>query len=78
MKRLLTVEEAAEYTGFTIRYLRRLIFERRLAYHKDRRRVWLATEDLDAFICGLRVEPGTMAQVSRRGGARLERTPARR
>ena len=28
MKRLLTVEEAAEYTGFSVRYLRRLIFER--------------------------------------------------
>ena len=56
--RLLSVEQAAEYTGFTVRYLRRLIFERRIAYHKDRLRVWLATQDLDAYVRSLRVEPG--------------------
>jgi excisionase family DNA binding protein len=56
MRKLLTVEEAAEYTGFTVRYLRRLIFERRLAYHKDRKRIWLAQADLDAYVRSLRIE----------------------
>ena len=36
--------------------LRRLIFERRIAYHKDRRRVRLTSRDLDAYVRGLRVE----------------------
>ena len=57
MKRLLSIQEAAEYTGFTVRYLRRLIFERRLIYYKDRQRVWLAPSDLDAYIQALRVAP---------------------
>ena len=55
--RLLSIEEAAEYTGFTVRYLRRLVFERRIAYHKDRKRVWFTREDLDAYVRGLRVQP---------------------
>lgn len=55
--RLLSIEEAAEYTGFTVRYLRRLIFERRIACHKDRKRVWFTREDLDAYVHGLRVQP---------------------
>ena len=57
--RLLSIEEAAEYTGFTVRYLRRLIFERRIAYHKDRQRVWFTREDLDAYVRRLRVEPAS-------------------
>lgn len=57
MRKLLTVEEAAEYSGFSVRYLRRLIFERRVAYHKDKKRVWLAQADLDAYVNSLRVEP---------------------
>jgi excisionase family DNA binding protein len=67
VKRLLSVQEAAEYTGFTVRYLRRLIFERRLIYYKDLQRVWLAPADLDAYIQGLRVEP---PQPSRTAGPR--------
>jgi excisionase family DNA binding protein len=56
MKRLLSVEEASEYTGFSVRYLRRLIFERRVPFHKDRHRVWLSPQDLDAYVSNLRVE----------------------
>lgn len=55
--RLLSIEQAADYTGFTVRYLRRLVFERRIAYHKDRQRVWFSPADLDAYVRGLRVEP---------------------
>lgn len=55
-KRLLTVDEASEYSGLPVRYLRRLIFERRIAYIKDRRRVWFTKADLDQYIESLRVE----------------------
>ena len=79
MRRLLTVEEAAEYSGLSVRYLRRLIFERRVAYHKDKRRVWLAQADLDAYMNSLRVEPqGDPALSSRRSDGRLANTRGRR
>ena len=65
MKGLLSVEQAAEYTGFTVRYLRRLIFERRIAYHKDRKRVWLSAQDLDAYVRSLRVEAADGEQLLR-------------
>ncbi|MGH2690290.1 MAG: helix-turn-helix domain-containing protein [Actinomycetota bacterium] len=76
MKRLLTVEEAADYAGFSVRYLRRLVFERRIAFHKDRRRIWFAPDDLDAYIRGLRVEPVDTQAPSR--GTILAVAPARR
>jgi excisionase family DNA binding protein len=74
--RLLSVGGAAEYTGFTVRYLRRLIFERRIAYHKDRQRVWFTREDLDAYVWSLRVEPTTGPDELLRSTARSQ--PARR
>lgn len=64
MKRLLSVQEAADYTGFTVRYLRRLIFERRLIFYKDRQRVWLARADLDAYVDSLRIEVGEQGRIS--------------
>lgn len=57
MKKLLSIQEAAEYTGFTVRYLRRLIFELRVPYHKDRHRVWFAPADLDAYVESMRIGP---------------------
>ncbi|MGH2718385.1 MAG: excisionase family DNA-binding protein [Actinomycetota bacterium] len=73
MQQLLSVEEAAEYSGFSVRYLRRLIFERRIAYHKDRRRVWLLAGDLDAYVRGLRVEPYEEGALPGAGHLRLAR-----
>jgi excisionase family DNA binding protein len=45
-----------------VRFVRRLIFERRIAYTKLGRHVRIATSDLDAFITAGRVEAGPMYQ----------------
>jgi excisionase family DNA binding protein len=76
--RLLSVEGAAEYTGFTARYLRRLIFERRIAYHKDRQRVWFTREDLDDYVRSLRVEPAVGPEDLLRSTARPQAARRRR
>jgi excisionase family DNA binding protein len=55
---LLSVEQAAERLGTSVRFVRRLIAERRIAYVKLGRHVRIATEDLEAFIVAGRVEGG--------------------
>jgi excisionase family DNA binding protein len=68
MDRLLTVEEAADRLGTSVRFVRRLVFERRIAYVKLGRHVRIAARDLDAFIRAGRVEVGAipLPQRSRR------------
>jgi excisionase family DNA binding protein len=56
LDRLLTVEEAADRLGTSVRFVRRLILERRIAYTKLGRHVRIAPRDLDAFIRAGRVE----------------------
>jgi excisionase family DNA binding protein len=53
---LLTVDQAAERLGTSVRFVRRLIAERRIAYVKLGRHVRIAAEDLEAFIVAGRVE----------------------
>jgi excisionase family DNA binding protein len=55
--RLLTVEQAADYMNTTVRFVRRLVAERRIAFVKLGRHVRLSTSDLDAFVAAGRVEP---------------------
>jgi len=55
---LLTVDQAAERPGTSVRFVRRLIAERRIAYVKLGRHVRIAAEDLEAFIASGRVEGG--------------------
>jgi excisionase family DNA binding protein len=55
--RLLDVPSASEYSGLSQRLLRRLIFERRIAYVKVGSRVFLERAAIDAYIDGCRVEP---------------------
>jgi excisionase family DNA binding protein len=62
MERLLTVAEAAERLNTTPRHMRRLVFERRIAYVKLGRHVRISSRDLDAFIEAGRVDAGTMYQ----------------
>jgi excisionase family DNA binding protein len=45
----LNVKEAAVYLGTTERFIRRLIAERRIAFHKLGTHVRLALGDLDAY-----------------------------
>jgi excisionase family DNA binding protein len=55
LDRLLTVEEAAGRLGTSTRFVRRLIFERRIALVKVGRHVRISPADLDAFIAAGRV-----------------------
>jgi excisionase family DNA binding protein len=64
---MLTVEEAADRLGTSARFVRRLVFERRIAYTKLGRHVRIAARDLDAFIRAGRVEVGELPTLSRRG-----------
>jgi excisionase family DNA binding protein len=61
----LSVPEAALYFNTPVRFVRRLIAERRIAFHKLGAHVRLALVDLDAFIDAGRVEPITPASVYR-------------
>ena len=69
LDRLLTVEEAAERLGTSTRFVRRLIFERRIAFVKVGRHVRIASIDLDAYIRAGRVEVGAIPLLARRRGA---------
>ncbi|MBB4687409.1 helix-turn-helix domain-containing protein [Amycolatopsis jiangsuensis] len=61
----LNVEQAAEYLNTSVRFVRRLIAERRIAFHKVGAHVRLAVEDLEAFVRAGRVEPITRGSVLR-------------
>jgi excisionase family DNA binding protein len=54
--KLLTVEEAAGRLGTSLRFVRRLIAERRIAYVKVGRHVRIAEADLTKFVAAGRVE----------------------
>jgi excisionase family DNA binding protein len=55
------VDEAAAYLGVTTRFVRRLIAEHRIAYHKLGHYVRIAESDLAAFAAAGRVEPWDVA-----------------
>lgn len=65
MNKYLTVAEAADYLNTSQRFVRRLIAERRIAFHHVGRHVRLAVTDLDAFLLAGRVEPITVGEVWR-------------
>jgi excisionase family DNA binding protein len=48
--------------GTSVRFVRRLIFERRIAYTKLGRHVRIAASDLDAYVTAGRVEAGPAYQ----------------
>ena len=56
MDRLLTLAEAAERLGTSVRFIRRLIAERRIAFVRVGRHVRIDPADLEAFIAAGRVE----------------------
>ncbi|SEF14769.1 helix-turn-helix domain-containing protein [Jiangella alba] len=57
--RLLTVDEAAEVLGTTVRFPRRLIAERRIRFVRVGRHVRIPASVLAAFIAAGTVEPLT-------------------
>jgi excisionase family DNA binding protein len=54
--KLLTMEEAAERLCITPRHVRRLVFERRIAYRKVGRFVRFHPDDLAEYVAAHRVE----------------------
>ena len=58
--RLLTVEAAADYMSTSVRFVRRLIAERRIEFVKVGRHVRISESALANFIESGRVEPLTM------------------
>jgi excisionase family DNA binding protein len=62
---LLTADQAAARLGTSVRFVRRLVFERRIAYVKLGRHVRIAARDLDAFIRASRVEVGEFPTLRR-------------
>ena len=63
--RLLTVEDAAERMSTSVRFVRRLIAERRIEFVKLGRHVRIAESALADFIEAGRVEPLTPAAILR-------------
>ncbi|MCE0765388.1 helix-turn-helix domain-containing protein [Pseudonocardia kujensis] len=61
----LTVVEAAEHLNTSVRFVRRLVAERRIAFHKVGAHVRIAVVDLDAFVQAGRVEAITDDRVRR-------------
>jgi excisionase family DNA binding protein len=61
MDKLLTMEEAAERLNTTPRHIRRLVFERRIAYRKVGRYVRFHPNDLAEYVAGHRVEVARVA-----------------
>ena len=61
--RLLTVEAAAERTSTSVRFMRRLVAERRIAYVKLGRHVRIPESALAEFVAAGVVPPLTAASV---------------
>lgn len=65
MNRYLSVPEAAEYLSTSVRFVRRLVSERRITFYKVGSHVRISLEDLEAFIQQGRVDAVTTASVQR-------------
>jgi excisionase family DNA binding protein len=57
VEKYLTVAETADYLNTSERFVRRLVAERRIAFHHVGRHVRFALSDLDAWLATGRVEP---------------------
>ena len=66
LDRLLTVAEAAEWLNTSPRHVRRLVFERRIAYRKLGNYVRFHPDDLAEYVAAHRVEAGAVAVGRRR------------
>lgn len=55
-RKYLTVTETAEYLNTSERFVRRLVAERRIAFHRVGRHLRFAVVDVDAWLAACRVE----------------------
>lgn len=65
MEKYLSVSETAAYLNTSERFVRRLVAERRIAFHHVGRHVRFALSDLDEWLVARRVEPISGATVRR-------------
>jgi len=65
MQKYLSVSETAAYLNTSERFVRRLVAQRRIAFHHVGRHVRFAITDLDQWLAAGRVEPITSASVWR-------------
>jgi len=65
MQKYLSVPETAAYLNTSERFVRRLVAERRIAFHHVGRHVRFALSDLDGWLAARRVEPIPGATVRR-------------
>ena len=56
---MLSVGQAAERLGTPVRFVRRLVAERRIPFHRVGRYIRIAETDLNVFLADGRVEPTT-------------------
>jgi excisionase family DNA binding protein len=68
VEKYLSVAETAEYLSTSERFVRRLIAERRIAFHHVGRHVRVALSDLDLWLASGRVEAIDLDDVRRRLG----------
>jgi excisionase family DNA binding protein len=76
---LLDLKGAAAYLGVPVSYIRRLVLEKRVAYHKVGRYLRFKCADLDQLVDRGRIEPKDEAAIPRQvHNTHLFATPARR
>lgn len=66
--RVIDVEDAALYLSVPVRFIRRLVHEKRIRYYKVGKYVRFDKSDLDAFLEGDVVEPVTVSWRGERAG----------
>jgi excisionase family DNA binding protein len=69
MDKLLSPKDAADQLGTSVRFVRRLVFERRIPFIKVGRHVRIAASDLEAFLAAGRVEADSLPPSPRRRSA---------
>ena len=62
---LINIEQAAVSLGVSVRFMRRLVNERRIPFHKVGRYVRFDRSDIDQFVLDGRVEPAHRRTVAR-------------
>lgn len=72
--KLMTAEETAEMMNVSVRFVRRLIAERRIAVHRLGRHVRIAESDVEAFIAQGRNEAMGFASTAELAAARVRRS----
>jgi excisionase family DNA binding protein len=69
MDKLLSPQEAADQLGTSLRFVRRLVLERRIPFIKLGRHVRIAASDLEAFVAAGRIEAPAVPSSPKRWSA---------